>query len=564
MLPVTSNTIKHKAVPLSKNSLMNQLLLDINNTYVPNHLIKTKKYFLEYITIRISSLGGHISHIKTECSRAKKCFKTVIVNLPDESFLISEDVILEILSNVSYPYTIRILANWFFQYVYGVLGFENKKSFIISPSSRSHSENDGKEIYTPEIYLEYLNYAKNLEQNIQDSIKNRYIANMWLFTIMHLMDTWRATDIVNNLFEIEIETFEIDGLEWFLSNNLSIEQAQSVINQVYLATRFLSTSKTNKLLTFLVPFDFILPAGYAFIINELHRRRSGDNYLLQTLISNDLKARTPNNQHLNFFRHNTLLKDFKSLVMNRSTMTYLFNSIVDDSPDPELALAYTQQTRSHKQESSTAVYVKATNFDGSLGNISLNLFNRGHFGWIYNTLIKLMLEDTNLNQPIDIRTDLIKDLRNEFNPSQIEEWATFLRLMEKKRDYILKFLSGLDQIEIKRLINAIFKGEMPSRNANGQCLTSPDCKNPHLKSCFSCEYFIPQVYAIIHIKVEIEQLIASIESTKYSTIIERDSHFLKIYLLLLNEAISVYGQEYIQTFIDLPKVRKQVLQIRVF
>src|SRR5690606_1597863 len=116
-----------------------------------------------------------------------------------------------------------------------------------------------------------------------------------------------------------------------------------------------------------------------------------------------------NKQHLNFFKYSAILKDFKSLVMNRSTMTYLFNSIVDEAPDPELALTYTQQARSHEKESTTAIYVKATNFDGSLGNVSLNLFNRGHFGWLYNTLIKLMFEDENIPLSIDVRTHYIME-----------------------------------------------------------------------------------------------------------------------------------------------------------
>ncbi|CQR46440.1 Helix-turn-helix domain protein [Paraliobacillus sp. PM-2] len=544
---------------LNKADLLNDLLLYFKNIEVPKHLVKTKDYYVEYISIRISSLNKHISYIKSECSRAKKSFENIIMNLPKDVSLLTDDMIQELVSNEAYALSHRQLVNWFFQYTFRVLGMGDKETFVISPLP--NPDDDGKEVYSPETYLEYIDYTKNVERHIENSLKSQYYANMWLYTIMHLMDSWRAIDIVNDLPNIEIETLNINKLEWFLKNRLSVEQAQLIINQVYLKTRGHSTSKTNSLLTFLVPMDFVLPAGNAFAICELHRRQANDKYLLQSLMTKNLKARKPNGKHLEFFKYNKALKDFKSLVMNRSTMVYLFNSIVDDSPDPELALTYTQLTRSHEKESSTAVYVKSTNFDGSLGNVSLNLFNRGHFGWIYNTLIKLMLEETKTQLPIDVRTHYIKELRKEFSPKQLEEWSTFLKNVDKRREPILNKLKELTTSEIKELIGSIFKGDMPSRNKHGQCLTYPDCKKPHLKSCFSCEYFIPQVYTIIHANQEIEQLIESIETTKYETIIERDSHFLKKYLLILNKAISVYGQKYIEKFIDLKDIRKRVLKI---
>ncbi|MFS0875315.1 helix-turn-helix domain-containing protein [Solibacillus isronensis] len=548
-----------KGIKIDKAFLLEHLIHSIKNFKIPKHIEKTREYYIDYISVRISSLNGHISSVKSECSRAKICYEKIILNLTNECFELSEEEIHSILIDESYALSHRTLVNWFFQYVFGILGIDNKKNFIITPSSST--KDDEKEIYSPEIYLEYLSYTKNIDRHVLEALKSKHYANMWLFTIMHLIDAWRSTDIVNSLKNIELEAVEINDFEWFLTNKVTKEQAQIVINQIYYKTRSLTTSKTNSLLTFLVPMDFILAAGNAFIICELHRRHTKDEFLLQTLISNSLRARKPNNQHLNFFKYNEDLRDFKSLVMNRSTMTYLFNSIVDEAPDPELALTYTQQTRSHEKEDTTAIYVKATNFDGSLGNVSLNLFNRGHFGWLYNTLIKLLFEDGIDPIPIDVRSHYIMELRKEFSPKQIEDWAVFLKNIDKKRLPILNKLSKLNNLQIKELINGILSGKRPSRNEHGSCLSYPDCEKPHLQSCYSCEFFIPEVYTIIHIKQEIENLMTSIESTRYTTIIERDSYFLKIYLLLLNEAISVYGEKYIETFIDLVGIRKRVLQL---
>src|SRR5690606_9906128 len=114
--------------------------------------------------------------------------------------------------------------------------------FIIASSPST--KDDGKEIYSPEIYLEYLSYTKNIERHISEAIRSQHYVNMWLYTIMHLMDTWRATDIVNSLIDIDLEAVDIYNFEWFLTNNVTKEQAQTVINQIYYKTRGLTTSKT--------------------------------------------------------------------------------------------------------------------------------------------------------------------------------------------------------------------------------------------------------------------------------------------------------------------------------
>lgn len=488
----------------------------------------------------------------------KKCFERIVTKLPAECYLMTDETIQSILSDKQLLISHRILANWFFQFVDSKLGNEDrKKRFIIEPNAnRNMSE---FEVYSPEIYQEYILHTKKTEMHIPHATRSQYYANMWLFSIMHLIDTWRPSDIVNNLPAVDLDGIKIEGLDWFLNNELSREQAQIIINQVYLKIRGSIVSKNSALLPFLVPPEFVLPTGTAFVICELHRRENEQKYLLETLITINYNARKPNKKHLKFFKENERLIDFKSLPMNRSTMTYLFNSIVSESPDPELALTYTQQTRSHEKESSTAVYIKSTNYDGSIGNVSLNLLYRGHFGWLYNTLIRLMFEDTDITHSMNDRTNLIMDFRKEFSPTQIENWSLFLQNMEHKKEVILHKLLGLSNEDIKGMIGAIYKGEMPSREEHGQCLTFPNCEKPNLNSCFSCEYFIPQVYVLIYIKHEIERLFSSLESSRNQTVLKRDSYFLKLYLLLLNEAISVFGKPYIGSLIDIEEVKQRML-----
>src|SRR5690606_1336205 len=191
-LPKENRTKINTDKQLNKVFLLENLINIIKNFPIPNYIEKTREYYLDYISVRISSLNGHISHIKSECSRAKKCFEKNIVKLQKNCFELSDEKIPSILLDESYPLSHRTLANWFFQYVFSNMGIEKNKNFIIASSPST--KDDGKEIYSPEIYLEYLSYTKNIERHISEAIRSQHYVNMWLYTIMHLMDTWRATD----------------------------------------------------------------------------------------------------------------------------------------------------------------------------------------------------------------------------------------------------------------------------------------------------------------------------------------------------------------------------------
>ncbi|HWO78638.1 MAG TPA: helix-turn-helix domain-containing protein [Bacillus sp. (in: firmicutes)] len=551
---------KSKINVLSKKELINDLLETIKTIDTPNHLIQTKKLYIKYAQIRIKALNGRQRTLISECIRIRKTFEKIILDLPKECFLLDENGIESLLTDERIAITHRTLFNWFLSYAFQELNMERKRDFVFTQKQRKL--NDDKEIYSPEIYLAYVQYVKRTELHKKEALKNPYYANMWLFTIMHLIDAWRASDIVTELPPIEIETIGITHLDWFLDKQLTTTQAQTIINQVYVKTRHITASKNNALLTFIVPLNMLIPTATAMVLCELHRRKSEDQFLLQTLVTTNLSARNPNKKHLSFFKFNSELSQFKSLVMNRSTMTYLFYSITEDAEDTDLALYYTQQIRSHSSEDSTAVYVQATNQDGSINRVSITLFNRGHFGWLFNHLIQLVMNENQGYQKLEERTQSIVALKNEFSPSQLENWAAFLNRVQGKREPIIRWLSGQNKNEIKRLIQRILRSENPSRTDHGQCLSFPSCVKPNLRSCYYCEHFIPQTYLLIHVKHEFYRLIESIKNSNHEAIVIRDSEFLNYILLLINEAIAVYGTSYVQSFIDLDHVRKLMINVK--
>ncbi len=244
-----------------------------------------------------------------------------------------------------------------------------------------------KEIYRPEIFQEYYTYVQNIDLHTKKAIKSRYYANMWVFVIMHLTNIWRANDIIYEMPSVDIELIGVNSFDFFKGGRLSTPQAQIIVNDVYLKLENLIAHKNKELLRFYLDPELLECFATSMVISELHRRKFAHTQnhkalLLSTFLSGyrgQYIATSGREHHMKFFNGNENLLNFKSLVMNRSTSVYIFHHILEeDGEDSSLALDMTGRARSHKQKETTAIYVEATNSDGSINRVSLNLFNRGH------------------------------------------------------------------------------------------------------------------------------------------------------------------------------------------
>lgn len=102
--------------------------------------------------------------------------------------------------------------------------------------------------------------------------------------------------------------------------------------------------------------------------------------------------------------------------MNRSFMTYLFHKAVQNSEYKASALALPQRARSHTNQESTSIYIQTTNKDEPISNITEHLFNRGHFGYLYNLLIQAIQIKKENNISLDEETARILELQKSFRP----------------------------------------------------------------------------------------------------------------------------------------------------
>lgn len=451
----------------------------------------------------------------------------------------------------------------FMRYAEGLGNTKRTLSFTVNTSKISKNEKYDETIYSPEEYNSYLTYVRRDSLHIQDAILSQSYANMWLYTIMHLTNAWRSSDIIRNLPPVNLESINPQySFDWFKNcNSITPHEAQKVINQVYLKVRNFIANKNKAILNFYITSEMATSFAYSIIISELHRRDRKREYLLQTFIVSGHLTKQPQAHHLRFFDNAQDIHGFSSLKMNRTTLTYLFYSVTEwgTSGSAEIALDLVQNMRSHERQETSSIYIKATNKDGSINRVSINLLQRGHFGWLYNYMIQLIQKE-NVHS-LEERTKAIQHIRKYSSPNELETWGRFITQYKKRKESCITYLIKLSRLELIELVLKIFKGEQPSKSKNGQCIVHPHCDNPHYGSCINCEKFVPQELILFELPYEVNRLIDQIKKTENDTLLIRDSFFLNNILIVLNEAITTYGKEKINSYIKLSDLKKRLTEI---
>ncbi|WP_027093282.1 hypothetical protein [Cohnella thermotolerans] len=389
------------------------------------HLKETIKLFLDFGRKKIIACKSSIpERIKDLAENTlPKTFSALILHSGREIYELTGDELQTILYSSNAPMRSNQFFVQFLRYCYAVKDIKPEKDLYFVQNKPK--ADDGKEIYSPEIYHDFYVHVQDIQNHLPRAINSAYYANMWLYTIMHLSDVWRGSDIVHNLPVLELDDLGIDDFTWFENNSLNIRQCQVLIHQVYLKTKSKSTGKTGSLLSFFVPPDLLECMATSMILSELHRRQSknknNSHILLSTFKEGRVVNTVPKKFHFRFFEERPHLKVFRSLMMNRSTMTYLFYGITEEnSKDSDLALELIQHARSHTDQNTSAIYVKATNKDGSINRVSYNLCRRGHFGWLYNYMIMAAAQSADVRQTLEDRTQSIELLRKDLSLRQTE------------------------------------------------------------------------------------------------------------------------------------------------
>lgn len=553
----------------------------IESIEINDNLLQTRELFTQYCLLQINNMGGSDAYKKGRVQSYMILYKGLAEELSDEIFLVPTNEIEEILhEKSSFKKNQKKILIPFLRYVYNKKDMDPDIEFsLVSTNKRTNTQ----EIYSPDQFHKIYQYVKDVKLHISHAVSNRHHANMWVYTILLLTDFIRGQDLIMHTPSIDLKATKVKSIDWFLENKLSEHEIQLIINQLYLHFRNKRTGKTDELLTFIIAPDLVKSLAYALAISEMHRKTVKNEMLLGTFIegiySNVITSgRTRHKKFFNFMHESSNFK-FSSLKMNRTVATYLFYSITEEEgEDSDLALHLSRVSRSHKKDDSTSRYIQSTNKDGSINRVSFNLFKRGHFGWLYNYLLLYVTQFENTQDTLEERSRLIEKVRKDVTPNHIEnmgefvhnslnaldvkdnssDMEAFMQNIYSKRQTVISKLRNFSKEEVREIIVNLAKGNLPSKNENAQCLVYPECKNPKLSSCFSCEYVIPGNLMLIQLNEELKRLVSSIKDLTNEMLIKRDSMFLMHALLIWKEARIAFGDEKVNAYIPMKETWEEI------
>ncbi|MBQ8997472.1 MAG: hypothetical protein IJ086_02120 [Clostridium sp.] len=467
------------------------------------------------------------------------------------------------------------------QEISGIYG-PNKLAYKISliekpPRTNGKNKDDDKDediIYNFEAYAEIFKYQLKIDYHVRKSLDEIYelgtatYASTWLYIMLHLNNAWRNGDVRDfpalNIDDL-LASFEIDSLDWFKANTLSVSKARGIISRIIQWE--ISISKTRIDGHFFCSDNLAPALATAIIILTLHKRTQ-DVKDSEKLICFNTKHNQVSQGLLNSFFKDLEVNGFKfkSKKFNKTVMTFITH-LANLSGDVK-ALEYAKYMRSHTNISSTLHYIDF-NVE-AVERLSELLFARGEFGYITS----LLLTRINGGEVLDFEesTEQIYRVNKIFGDvTKMSTTIGFLNTIRGDRVSVAKYISERSFEECQEILTDLFARKLPSKDGGDiQCLFSKTgCQRTELKSCFDCPYHIPSIYALSSL---CEVLLADIRKYSETTNVpNRYKLALSIHRkkLVLSEAVKKFGSEYVfnclgmdkETFIEILSQIPNPLQI---
>lgn len=405
------------------------------------------------------------------------------------------------------------------------------------------------DFYSLEEWSSFVNLAVDIDKHIQKAMNNVTYAKCWLYLLLHLCLAWRKSDILsmpalNNLLDIE----KYD-LNWFEENIFDMKDANYIINNTKLAVEQYRTQKTNAYKHFNIPDSFKLPVSVAIIIVEQWRRRMKTESLFG-------KDSFSNTQILTNYL-GELMNKFSSIKANRTLL-----SLVDNLAEEVKASEYVKIStymRSHKtnyynMSDTTSVYLQSMYSDTELNEVTIQLYDRGMFGWLYDSLLKAA---ENEKVPKEEQTDLIVQMRQGIPADRLEQLSELLYQQSLTKERVINEIMKLSHDEIKNVIKKLADGSLTSKQDGVLCIRENNCKYPVRTDCMNCEYSIPTVYTLLSVCTELNNIFQKkIPSCQYDRIRTMDK-MLKLYSVI-KEAENTFGVEYVNSYIDSLELKQNI------
>ncbi|MFY8295420.1 MULTISPECIES: hypothetical protein [Bacillus cereus group] len=527
------------------------LLFILEQMNFPLHLSETKKYIKQYAEQFFSTTN---SSYNGQTRYARDLIRVVDyileITIKKELHYCNDEEIRTILKMCE--------VNTHQKCLYNILNYISQKRIckynlknVISPHRKSGRNKREKEVLDFETFKDIYEFCHEIDLHIDRAISNKKYASLWLYVMVLITNSWRHRDVLR-IPSITPELIGIRNIQWFKYNTLNVAQGQKIINIIH--SLRLVTAKNGMPRDFTCNFDLIVPMVTAMCICEFHRRKTNIPILVDVTDGIE-EAKEKNgkikksddigNDYLqkNFFLYSSKLRDvrFSSLIANNSLMEHLFYSIKEKKGKGNSVFELMMKYRSHKS-TITQEYIRC---DGN--KTSLQLFDRGEFGFIFDRLVEILTE--NKTHSIKERTNEIKKFKMFFEPIEVENLFSFLKEREVEKRSLSSELLTLKPHDALELARKMYLGEMPAKQNNVQCLTYPKChRKSNQFSCHSCVFAVHNVYALTAIFNEFEERVKIYAEAKKSGIRKREIKIIVNIQDVILEAINQFGQEYVFSF----------------
>ncbi|WP_144491963.1 MULTISPECIES: hypothetical protein [Bacillus cereus group] len=409
-----------------------------------------------------------------------------------------------------------------------------------SPYSKSIQKKKKKEVLEFEQLLAIYKHCKN-GKHIENAIKDKQYASIWLFTMILLTNAWRPGDVYR-VPPISPELIGINDIKELRYKEITVPHGQRIINILH--SMKLVTAKNGMPRNFTCNPDLVPSMVTAMCICEFHRRKSN----MSTLIDFTHEKKKQNKIRTKHFEkfletgEKTAGIKFNGLIANRSLLEHLYYSIQEKKGKGNSAFELVMKFRAHKTDV-TKEYIGSGDM-----SIARELFWRGEFGYIYDQMVSLLTN--NQEQSITEKTKQIKMVKAFFGPGELENLVDFqARIINEEEQTFLDALLSSTPEEIFERTRAIYLGEIPAKNPDVQCLIYPECHRLSNKySCNTCPFAVHNVYALESLFVEYKDSLRKYKATTKKGAKKREEQIILKIQDALMVAIDKFGEEYVFSF----------------
>ena len=215
--------------------------------------------------------------------------------------------------------------------------------------------------------------------------------------------------------------------------------------------------------------------------------------------------------------------------------------------------------RSHKanyynMSDTTSIYLHSMYSDTELNEATIQLYDRGMFGWLYDSLLKVA-EDEKI--PQKEQTDLIVHMKQGISADRLEQLSELLYQQSITKERVINEILKLSQDEIRSIVKKLADGSLISKQDGVLCIRENNCRYPVRTDCMNCEYSIPTVYTLLSVCTELNNIFKSkVPSCQYDRI-RTMNKMLRLYSVV-KEAENAFGEEYINSYIDALELKQNI------